>query len=185
MNAERAKAAYFVNNIKGDVKELALDFKDRASGIVNIVTGGLIGQRERERDRAREERSERGGNVRRRAQSGSSNHSDDYVERGGSGYHSRSNSIDDSSGLNPAHSSSFPYKSPTNQNSVNNNMNSSSYSFNPVGGMGGTDVRASLGVIEEDDDENMVRSPVHMQSSSVVNPLVGGHGVVDESVSHV
>ena len=45
MNAERARAAYFVNNIKGDVKDLALDLKDKASGFANIVTGGLIGHR--------------------------------------------------------------------------------------------------------------------------------------------
>ena len=45
MNGERAKAAFFVNHIKGDVKEIALDMKDKASGFANIVTGGLIGHR--------------------------------------------------------------------------------------------------------------------------------------------
>jgi hypothetical protein len=45
LSAERARAAYFVNNIKGDVKEMALDLKDKASGFANIVTGGLIGHR--------------------------------------------------------------------------------------------------------------------------------------------
>ena len=164
INAERAKAAYFVNNIKGDVKELALDFKDRASGIVNIVTGGLIGQtREKEREK-REERSLQrcSSAARRRTHSASSNQSGDEErgsDRAGSGYNSRSNSIDES---------------PVSQSST---YHSAAYKNSPVNSsMSRPDVRLQLGVIDEEDDENTVHSPVHAvrTGQTVLNPMIGG-----------
>ena len=46
-NMERAKAEYFIKNIKDDIKEDLLDMKDKASAFAHIVTGGLIGNRNR------------------------------------------------------------------------------------------------------------------------------------------
>jgi len=47
LNSERARAEYFFNHIKDDVKDYALDFKDRATGFASLVTGGMIGKTQR------------------------------------------------------------------------------------------------------------------------------------------
>ena len=151
-NAELQKAAFFVNHIKGDVKDFAIDVKDRASGIVNIVTGGLIGQH-RERGSVGKD----GQPYRRnRAQSGSSNYSNEN-----SNSNSRRNSIDETSQRNSMSSQSNTIigNQIGNQGNGNGNGDEMKYHSNT---MNSTNVHVPLSVIaEEGDDDNMVHNPVH------------------------
>lgn len=150
-HTERAKAAYFVNNIKGDVKEFGLDLQDKVNGIASLVTGGLI--RKRERVRA-------GGSDRNRSQSFSSNHSDD-VEFGYAHSHGTNNNSDDSptphsyahNNSNTMHTS-FSKHSPSNSNS----STQATYS----------DIRLPLDIISEEDEtaHSPVLNPVHQHESN-------------------
>jgi hypothetical protein len=47
-NLERAKAEYFIQNIRDDLKDDFIEMKDKASAFAHIVTGGLIGSRNRQ-----------------------------------------------------------------------------------------------------------------------------------------
>jgi uncharacterized hydrophobic protein (TIGR00271 family) len=44
LTSERAKAEFFFNHIKDDVKDIGLDIKDRVTGFANLVTAGLFGE---------------------------------------------------------------------------------------------------------------------------------------------
>jgi hypothetical protein len=111
-HTERAKAAYFMDHIKDDVKDLALDFKDKASGFANIVSGGLIGART---------------GSRRRGQSVTSNHS---AEANGG---SRSNSMDEGHSPTYIHNPSMHFNSHSNSSQgASNNINGGKVSLGVI-----------------------------------------------------
>ena len=149
-NAELQKAAFFVNHIKGDVKDFAIDVKDRASGLVNIVTGGLIGQH-----RERGSGGKDGQPFRRsRAQSGSSNYSNENID-------SRRNSIDETSQRNAisTQSNTIIANQVGNQGNGSGNGGEMKY-FNNTTNSSNVNVPLSV-IAEEGDDDSMVHNPVH------------------------
>ena len=168
-NAELQKAAFFVNHIKGDVKDFALDVKDRASGLVNIVTGGLIGQHRERGSVGRDGLSSR----RNRTQSASSNYSH---ENDNDNENNNNNNNSNSNNNSRRNSVDEPIQRGSNLSSpmypVNNNNN--------IGSPGNHDLRNNmkndnstnvhshvlLGVIDEEgEDDNTVHNPVHSSIS--------------------